>query len=234
MNYGFINHNNNKQNKSPMLRFHKPKQKKISESNRTNAAILNGVTGKNFLNTFRKSTSKDKANLKYKTSKNSPNHSLKKIEVAEEFKKIANEHKDTQPGGGGIEVLGKKKKANNFKKNDLYEDLFMKKIKKIYSKNIEHNYGNPKFKKMSTNLFNLHSNNNKDSHNYNNNINYKRDNKKYLYSNNISNMDYSGKISHHIDSSSEENNMLFNNKNHIIFFRAIIHMMADFPTIIHV
>ena len=65
---------------------------------------------------------------------------------------------------------------------------------------------------MSTNLFNMHSNN-KDSHKYNN-ISSKRDNKKYLYSNNISNMDYSGKINHHIDSSSEENNLLFNNKNH--------------------
>ena len=210
MNYGFINHNNNKQNKSPMLRIHKPKQKKISESNRTNAAILNGVAGKNFLNTFRKSISKDKTNLKYKTSKNSPNSSLKKIEVIEDFKKIKNEHKDTQPGGGGIEVLGKKKKANNLKKNDLYEDLFMKKIKKIYSKNIENSYVNPKYKKMSTNLFNMHSNNNKDNYH----LNFKRDSKKHLYSNNISNMDYSGKISHHVDSSSEENNMLFNHKNH--------------------
>ena len=210
MNYGFINHNNNiKQTKSPMLRFHKPKQKKISESNRTNAAIFSGVTGKNFLNKFRKSASKDKTNSKYKTSKNSPNSSLKKIEVAEEFKKITNEHKDTQPGGGGPEVLGKKKKSNNLNKNDLYEDLFMKKIKKMYSKNIENNYGNPKFKKMSTNLFNKNSNNNKDNYH----LNFKRDNKKYLYSNNISNMDYSGKISHHIDSSSEENNMLFNHKN---------------------
>ena len=206
MNYGFIYHNN-KQTKSPMLRFHKPKQKKISESNRTNAAVFNGVYGKNFLNTFRKSTSKDKSNLKYKTSKNSPNSSLKKIEAIEEYKRLSNEHKDTQPGGGP-DILGKKKKN----KNDIYEDLFMKKIKKIYSKNLENNYGNPKYKKMSANLFNMHSNNNKE-HNYNN-IKYKRDNKKYLYSNNISNMDYSGKISHHIDSSSEENNLLFNYKNH--------------------
>jgi len=199
-----------------MLRYHKPKQKKISDSNRTNAAVFNCVTGKNFLNTFRKSTSKDKSNLKYKTSKNSPNSSLKKIDVAEEFKKLSNEHKDTQPGGGGPEGLGKKKKNSNLNKNDLYEDFFMKKIKKIYSKNVENNNGNHKFKKMSTKLFNMHSNNNKDNnhHNYNNNLNFKRDNKKYLYSNNISNMDYSGKISHHIDSSSEENNMLFNNKNH--------------------
>ena len=173
MNYGFIYHNN-KQTKSPMLRFHKPKQKKISESNRTNAAVFNGVYGKNFLNTFRKSTSKDKSNLKYKTSKNSPNSSLKKIEAIEEYKRLSNEHKDTQPGGGP-DILGKKKKN----KNDIYEDLFMKKIKKIYSKNLENNYGNPKYKKMSANLFNMHSNNNKE-HNYNN-IKYKRDNKKYLY-----------------------------------------------------
>ena len=208
MNYGFINYNN-KQTKSPMLRFHKPKQKKISDSNRTNVSNFNYIPCKNFLNTFRKSTSKDKKDLKYKTSKNSPNSSLKKIEVAEEYKKLSNEHKDTQPGGGGGDIgIGKKKK-----KNDIYEDLFMKKIKKIYSKNIENHYGNPKYKKMSTNLFNMHSNN-KNNHKYNNNISSKRENKKYLYSNNISNIDYSGKINHHIDSSSEENNMLFNNKNH--------------------
>ena len=208
MNYGFINYNS-KQTKSPMLHFHKAKQKKISDSNRTNASNFNCVPGKNFLNTFRKSTSKDKStNLKYKTSKNSPNSSLKKIQVAEEYKKLSNEHKDTQPsGGGGPEAAGKKKK-----KNDIYEDLFMKKIKKIYSKNIENNYGNPKYKKMSANLFNMHSNN-KDNNKYNN-MSGKRDNKKYLYSNNMSNIDYSGKINHHIDNSLEENNMLFNNKNH--------------------
>ena len=209
MNYGYINFNN-KQTKSPMLRFHKPKQKKISETNRTNVAAFNNVLGKNFLNTFRKSTSKDKNknNLKYKTSKNSPNSSLKKIEVAEEYKRLSNEYKDTQPGGGGQEVHVKKKKH----KKDICEDLFMKKIKKIYSKNIENNYINPKYKKMSTNLFNLHSNI-KDNNKYNN-ISSKRENKKYLYSNNISNIDYSGKINRHIDSSSEENNMVFNNKNH--------------------
>ena len=165
MHYGFIIHNNNKQTKSPILRFHKPKQKKLSESNRTNAAIFSGVGGKNFLNIFRKS------NLKYKTSKNSPNSSLKKIEVAEEFKKITNEHKDTQPGGSGPEILVKKKKSSNLKKNDLYEDLFMKKIKKMYSKNIENN--NPKFKKLSANLFNKNSNNKDNYH-----LNFKRENKK--------------------------------------------------------
>ena len=97
MNYGLIYHNN-KQTKSPMLRFQKSKQKKIADTNRTNAAVFCGVTGKNFLNTFRKS-SKDKSNLKYKTSKNSPNSSHKKIEVVEEYKKLSNEHKDTQPAG---------------------------------------------------------------------------------------------------------------------------------------
>jgi len=113
MNYGFINHNNNnKQTKSPMLRFHKPKQKKMSDINRSNAGIFSGVTSKNFLNTFRKSTSRDKSNLKYKTSKNSPNSSLKKIEVAEELKKLNNEHKDTQAGGGGADGISKKKKNN--------------------------------------------------------------------------------------------------------------------------
>ena len=206
MNYGLIYHNN-KQTKSPMLRFQKSKQKKISDTNRTNAAVFCGVTGKNFLNTFRKS-SKDKSNLKYKTSKNSPNSSHKKIEVVEEYKKFSNEHKDTQPGGKD----GNSKKRKNINKNDLYDDLFLKKVKKIYPKGVESNY-NQKLKKSSSNLFNMHSSNIKDQ----TNNNHKKENKKNLYSNNISNMDYSGKINpHHIDNSSEENNILFNNKNHSI------------------
>ena len=204
MNYGLIYHNN-KQTKSPMLRFQKSKQKKISDTNRTNAAVFCGVTGKNFLNTFRKS-SKDKSNLKYKTSKNSPNSSHKKIEVVEEYKKFSNEHKDTQPGGKD----GNSKKRKNINKNDLYEDLFLKKVKKIYPKGVEHNY-NTKLKKSSSNLFNMHSSNIKDQLNINN---HKKDTKKYIYGNNISNMDYSGKITNiHIDNSSEENNILFNNNN---------------------
>ena len=207
MNYGLIYHNN-KQTKSPMLRFQKSKQKKISDTNRTNAAVFCGVTGKNFLNTFRKS-SKDKSNLKYKTSKNSPNSSHKKIEVVEEYKKFSNEHKDTQPGGKN----GNSKKRKNINKNDLYDDLFLKKVKKIYPKGVENNY-NQKLKKSSSNLFNMHSSNIKDQ----TNNNHKKENKKNLYSNNISNMDYSGKINpHHIDNCSEENNFLFNNnKNHSI------------------
>ena len=207
MNYGLIYHNN-KQTKSPMLRFQKSKQKKIADTNRTNAAVFCGVTGKNFLNTFRKS-SKDKSNLKYKTSKNSPNSSHKKIEVVEEYKKFSNEHKDTQPGGKD----GNSKKKKIINKNDLYEDLFLKKAKKIYPKGVDNNY-NPKLKKSSSNLFNMHVSNIKDQ----NNNNHKKDNKKYIYGNNISNMDYSGKINqHHIDSSSDENNILFNNnKNHSI------------------
>ena len=204
MNYGLIYHNN-KQTKSPMLRFQKSKQKKISDTNRTNAAVFCGVTGKNFLNTFRKS-SKDKSNLKYKTSKNSPNSSHKKIEVVEEYKKFSNEHKDTQPGGKD----GNSKKRKSINKNDLYEDLFLKKVKKIYPKGVEHNY-NTKLKKSSSNLFNMHSSNIKDQLNINN---HKKDTKKYIYGNNISNMDYSGKITNiHIDNSSEENNILFNNNN---------------------
>ena len=86
MNYGLIYHNN-KQTKSPMLRFQKSKQKKISDTNRTNAAVFCGVTGKNFLNTFRKS-SKDKSNLKYKTSKNSPNSSQEEKMVTVKKRKL--------------------------------------------------------------------------------------------------------------------------------------------------
>ena len=205
MNYGFINYNNNKPTKSSILKYHKVKQKKISDSNRTNAAI-------NFLNTFRKS-SKEKSNLKYKTSKNSPNSSHKKIEVIEEYKKLSNEHKDTQPSGK--DANSKKRKIIN--KNNLYEDLFSKKMKKIYPKNFVNNnnsnISNAKFKKSYSNLFNMNINvsNIKEG---NNNNNYKKESKKHIYGNNISNMEQSGKLNHQIDNSSDENNILFNSKNH--------------------
>ena len=41
MKFGLI-YNNNKQTKSPMLKFQKSKQKKISDTNRSNAAIFHG------------------------------------------------------------------------------------------------------------------------------------------------------------------------------------------------
>ena len=203
MKFGLI-YNNNKQTKSPMLKFQKSKQKKISDTNRSNAAIFHGVTTKNFLNTFRKS-SKEKSNSKYKTSKNSPNSSRKKIEVIEEYKKLANEYKDTQPARKEVNI--KKNKIIN--KSNLYDDLLAKKIKKIYPKKIsnDNNY-NVKFKKSSSSIFNMQSNNVKE------NNNYKKDKKKYLNNNNISHLDKTGNINHYIDNISEENNLLFNNKNH--------------------
>ena len=202
MNYGSINHNN-KQTKSPMIRFQKSKPKKGSETNRQNVPFYYGTSGKNSLNIFRKS-SKDKINIKNKTSKNSPNTSHKKIEIIEEYKKLSNEHKDTQPGGKDLNSQKRKNKI----KNALYEDLFLKKVKKIYPKNKEHKY-NPKIKKSSSNLFNMHTSNIKVQNN-----NFEKDNKKYISSNNAVNMDYNRKNLHHIDNSSEDNNILFNSKNH--------------------
>ena len=86
MNFGFMQPNK----QASLLRLHKSKQKKSTGPNRTNIGAFNAISGKNFLNTFRKSTSKDKPNFKYKTSKNSPNSSLKRIEVPEEIKKLSN------------------------------------------------------------------------------------------------------------------------------------------------
>ena len=90
----------------------------------------------------------------------------------------------------------------------------IKEIERVYAKKIKESKTiKKKLKKSSSNLFNMHSSNIKDQ----TNNNHKKENKKNLYSNNISNMDYSGKINpHHIDNSSEENNILFNNKNHSI------------------
>ena len=63
-----------KQIKNPIFNFQKSKLKKKTDNIRSHIRLSNNSSGKTFLNSFRKSTSRDKNkndNLKYKTSKNS-------------------------------------------------------------------------------------------------------------------------------------------------------------------
>jgi hypothetical protein len=121
--------------KNPLLNFYKAKLKKKDIINKSNMILNNGSNQKN-LKTFRKeSKDKNKAgSIKYKTSKNSPNSSLIRfsnrigqIDSKESVKKkdmkynkVSNNH-----------VSGSKNKI----KYDLFEEFFMKKLKKIYKKN---------------------------------------------------------------------------------------------------
>ena len=124
-----------KKTKNPLLNFYKAKLKKKDIINKSNNIIFNNGSNQKNLKTFRKeSKDKNKAgSIKYKTSKNSPNSSLirfsnrigqidskesKKKEM--KYNKVSNNH-----------VSGSKNKI----KYDLFEEFFMKKLKKIYKKN---------------------------------------------------------------------------------------------------
>ena len=122
--------------KNPLLNFYKAKLKKKDIINKSNNIIFNNGSNQKNLKTFRKeSKDKNKAgSIKYKTSKNSPNSSLirfsnrigqidskesvKKKEM--KYNKVSNSH-----------ISGSKNKI----KYDLFEEFFMKKLKKIYKKN---------------------------------------------------------------------------------------------------
>ena len=123
--------------KNPLLNFYKSKLKKKEIINKSNNINFNKVSNQKNLKTFRKEISKDKhknGSIKYKTSKNSPNSSLirfsnrigqldskesvKKKDI--KINKVSNNH-----------ISGSKNKL----KYDLFEEFFMKKLRKISKKN---------------------------------------------------------------------------------------------------
>ena len=168
--------NLNNQIKTPMINNYKTKLKKKSDSNlgsnNNNALYVNDLFTKNSLKT--------KGDIKFRTSKNSPLYTKRKIEVNEEI-------------NNGLFTGGR---ANNNKN----EDLFSKKIKKIYKKQ-----GN--FSSIHNNSSNLISNNSK---NESSSIIVNKFNKsKKLFYNNYynNNFDYNIKLNHYIvNNSAEENN----------------------------
>ena len=130
---------------------------------------------------------KVKSDFKFRTTKNSPLYTKRKIEVNEDM-------------NSGIFAGGRLKNSNN-------EDLFSKKIKKLYKKS-----GN--FSQLHNNSSNLINNNSKnDSASITNNKLNKT--KKFFYNNyNNSNFDYNDKLNYYIiNNSSEENNNNNNNAN---------------------
>ena len=169
-----------KEIKSKMLSYYKAKSKKKSDSN-----ISNYNNNPLYVNDLFNKSLKVKSDFKFRTSKNSPLYTKRKIEVNDEM-------------NSGIFAGGRLKNSNN-------EDLFSKKIKKLYKKS-----GN--FSQMHNNSSNLISNNSKnDSASIT--ANKLNKTKKLFYNNyNNSNFDYNEKLNYYvINNSSEENNNNGNN-----------------------
>ena len=171
--------------KSSMISYYKAKYKKKSDTNlsnkNSNALYINELFNKN-------NNLKSKGALKFRTSKNSPLYTKRKIEVNEET-------------NSGL-FTGRLKNNNN---ND---DLFSKKIRKLYKK--------------SGHLSQLHNNSsNLIGNNYKNEssaIISNKFNKKKLFYNNYynNNFDYNIKLNQYIaNSSAEEHNLnnISNNNN---------------------
>jgi len=171
-----------KEIKSKMFSYYKAKSKKKSDSNisnyNNNPLYVNDLFNKNL---------KVRSDLKFRTTKNSPVYSQRKIEVNEDM-------------NSGIFAGGRLKNANN-------DELLSKKIKKLYKKN-----GN--FSQLHNNSSNLISNNSKNESNSitNNKLNKT---KKLFYNNyNNSNFDYNDKLNYCvINNNSEENNNNIGNNN---------------------
>ena len=169
-----------KEIKSKMMNYYKAKSKKKSDSNipnyNNNALYVNDLFNKSL---------KVKSDFKFRTSKNSPLYTKRKIEINEDM-------------NSGIFAGGRLKNSNN-------EDLFSKKIKKLYKKS-----GN--FSQLHNNSSNLINNSSKnDSASIT--ANKLNKTKKLFYNNyNNSNFDYNDKLNYYIiNNSSEENNNINNN-----------------------
>ena len=158
--------------KSPMISYYKAKYKKKSDGNLNNNALYVNEL-------FTKKSLKSKGDIKFRTSKNSPLYTKRKIEVSEEI-------------NNGLFTGGRLKNNNN-------EDLFSKKIKKLYKKSGQ-------FSQIHNNSSNLISNNSK---NESSSIIVNKFNKtKKLFYNNYynNNFDYNVKLNHYIVNNSAEDN----------------------------
>ena len=133
-----------KKTKSPLLKFYKSKLLKKDLINKSNNMIFNkDDLNRQNLKTFRKEISKNKNktnSLNFKTSKNSPNSSIIRYSNKEgqiESKDFSNENKNIIKKDIIINKMNNRKisETKNKIRNDLFEEFFIRKIKKIYKKN---------------------------------------------------------------------------------------------------
>ena len=163
-----------------MINYYKTKYKRKSDTNinNNNALYVNDLFTKNSL--------KAKADFKFRTSKNSPLYTKRKIEENEE-------------AHSGLLTGGRVKNTNN-------DDIFTKKIKKLYKKSGQ-------FSQIHNNSSNLINNNSKNESS-SIIVNKYNKTKKLFYNNyNNNNFNYNIKLNHYIaNNSAEENNNNINNK----------------------
>ena len=120
--------------KSPLLNFYKAKLKKKELSNKSNNLIFGNTSNQKILKTFKKEiiNDKNKVNqLKYKTSKNSPNSSL--INYSNRYSKIDSK-KDITVNKINHNNYVSGSKTKNITQKDIFEEFFKKKVKKMYKK----------------------------------------------------------------------------------------------------
>ena len=130
MNYGYSS-----TQKSPLSNYlskYFSKQCKISSQKNNNNIYNYKHDSKNFPKTFRKEI-KEKPIQKYKTTKNSPNHVFKSINHSHEIKEIKENNKINNSIINNNQIFQGNKIKEHLKENN-FDDLFMKKIQKIYSK----------------------------------------------------------------------------------------------------
>ena len=130
MNYGYSS-----TQKSPLSNYlskYLSKQCKISSQKNNNNIYNYKHDSKNFPKTFRKEI-KEKPIQKYKTTKNSPNHVFKSINHSHEIKEIKENNKINNSIINNNQIFQGNKIKEHLKENN-FDDLFMKKIQKIYSK----------------------------------------------------------------------------------------------------
>ena len=166
--------------KSSMISYYKTKYKKKTDSNLNNKNNSNAL----YINDlFNKNNIKAKASLKFRTSKNSPLYTKRKIEVNEEI-------------NNGLLTGRIKNNGNNG------EDLFSKKIRKLYKKSGH-------FSQIHNNSLGL-INKNESSSIISNKFNKKKLFYNNCYNNN--NFDYNIKLNQYIaNNSAEDHNININN-----------------------
>ena len=127
-----------KQTKNPLLNFYKAKLKKKELTNKTNNLIFGHSSNQKILKTFKKEILNDKnkiGQMKYKTSKNSPNSSL--INYSNRNSKI--DSRDFSKKDIIVNKINKNNyinvsKTKNKIKKDLFEEFVLKRMKKMNKK----------------------------------------------------------------------------------------------------
>ena len=121
--------------KNPLINFYKAKLRKKELNNKSNNLIFANNSNQKILKTFKREIINDKNKLnqmKYKTSKNSPNSSL--INNSNRYNKNDSKKDIIVNKINHNNYISGSKNKNKIKK-EIFEEFFKKKMKKMYKKN---------------------------------------------------------------------------------------------------